>query len=99
MTNTGEMAECELRQRKKEESGENDLRQDNDKIGTAGLDLIQAENKTEPVSFILKYVIVLCEYEFYSIFHTYLIVFDFSYHHQHWLSKTFWDLPFILCHS
>lgn len=55
------MAECELRQRKKEESGENDLQQNNDTIGTAGQDQIQAENKTEPVSFIpISYTIVLC---------------------------------------
>lgn len=67
MANSSEMAEYELRQRKKEESGENE--QD---IGTAEQDQILSKNKTEHVSVIL--VRLFCVFTIYHYFYTHLII-------------------------
>lgn len=45
----GEMAECELRQRKKE--GDDELQESNEEIKSAGSDQVQTENKSELVRF------------------------------------------------
>lgn len=48
-----EMAECELRQRKKDEDGEIKLQEVNDEIKSpTEQDQVQTENKPEPVRFI-----------------------------------------------
>lgn len=46
-----EMAECELRQRKKEEDGEVN-KQDKEEIKHDEQDQVKTENKSEPVRFI-----------------------------------------------
>lgn len=51
-----EMAESELRQRKKEDDGEINLQEDKKEIKSAEQDKVHSENKPEPVRFIL----VLC---------------------------------------
>lgn len=51
------MAECELRQRKKEEDGEYKPEETNEKIKSIGQDQVQTEIKTETVRFILNFVI------------------------------------------
>lgn len=50
------MAECELRQRKKEDDGEINLQEDKEEMKSAEQDKVHSENKSEPVRFIL----VLC---------------------------------------
>lgn len=48
----GEMAECELRQRKKEGHDGNELQESNEEIKSVGSDPVQTENKSELVRFI-----------------------------------------------
>lgn len=50
------MAECELRQRKKEDDGEVNLQEDKEEIKSAEQDQVHNENKPEPVRFIFVYV-------------------------------------------
>jgi len=47
-----EMAECELRQRKKEDNGEVNLQEDKETIKSADPNQVQTQNKPEPVRFI-----------------------------------------------
>jgi len=49
------MAECELRQRKKEDDGEVNLQKDKEEIKSAEQDKVHIENKPDPVRFILVY--------------------------------------------
>jgi len=51
-----EMAECELRQRKKEDDGEVNLQEDKEEIKSAEQDQVHIENKPEPVRFIFVYL-------------------------------------------
>lgn len=46
------MAECELRQRKKEDDGEINLQEDKEEIKSVEQDKVHSENKPEPVRFI-----------------------------------------------
>jgi len=50
------MAECELRQRKKEDDGEVNLQEDKEEIKSAEQDQVHIENKPESVRFIFVYV-------------------------------------------
>jgi len=72
------MAECELRQRKKEEDGEDNcpvLRTDNEEMESRGQDQVQTENKPEPVRFIPNFI----KQHFYSVFNL-LESFNFFYY-------------------
>lgn len=51
------MAECELRQRKKEEDGEDKQEEANEEMKSVGQDHVQTENKTDPVRFVHNLVI------------------------------------------
>lgn len=46
------MADCELRQRKKEDDGVSRLQEDNIEIKTVGQDKVQTENIEEPVRYL-----------------------------------------------
>lgn len=50
------MAECELRQRKKEDDGEVNLQKDKEEIKSAEQGQLHIENKPEPVRFIFVYL-------------------------------------------
>jgi len=53
------MAECELRQRKKEDDEEVNLQENKEEIKSAEQDQVHTENKPEQVRFIFVYV---CRY-------------------------------------
>lgn len=72
------MAECELRQRKKEEDGEDNcpvLQTDNEEMKSHGQDHVQTDNKPEPVRFITNFI----QNHFYSVFNL-LESFNFLYY-------------------
>lgn len=58
------MAECELRQRKKEEGGDDKLQPVNEEVKSVLQDKVQPENKPEPVRYrhfqFLSMVFIFC---------------------------------------
>jgi len=83
-----EMAECELRQRKKEDDGEINLQEDKEEIKSAEQDQVRSENKLEPVRFIL----LICG----RMHNTNFLIHFFYYYYLTMAEKMLYNLCYIV---